>query len=65
MIKKRCTAMCRSRHTYCYQQKRISTNLKVKHTIENRLFRSVPLIRPSILLKDLSAVTTASTDTAN
>ena len=57
--------MCRSRHTYCYQQKRISTNLKVKHTIENRLFRSVPLIRPSILLKDLSAVTTASTDTAN
>ena len=43
----------------------MSTNLKVKHTIENRLFRSVPLIRPSILLKDLSAVTTASTDAVN
>ena len=77
VIKKQCTTMCLESSIWliwkcvgqdiliAYQWKRISTNLKVKHTIENRLFRSVPLIRPSILLKDLSAVTTASTDTAN
>ena len=77
LIKKQCTAMCLESSIWliwkcvgqdiliAYQWKRISTNLKVKHTIENRLFRSVPLIRPSILLKDLSAVTTVSTDTAN
>ena len=77
VIKKQCTTMCLESSIWliwkcvgqdiliAYQWKRISTNLKVKHTIENRLFRSVPLIRTSILLKDLSAVTTASTDAVN